>query len=221
MALNVFGVGFGRTGTESMKKALEILGQGPCYHMFEVLPHPERVAAWIELVQGKTPDWSTSFEGYSASVDWPGAYFWKEIAAHYPEAKLILTIRDADEWYESMSKTILPLLRMSAEDPNGLANQMFIMRQFEGNIDDRAHVIDVYNRHNAAVKAAFGPDRLLEHKLGSGWEPLCDFLGVNVPEVAYPRGNSSDEFGANIQRLAEANAAATVKSNIDANVRAA
>ncbi len=207
MALNVFGVGFGRTGTESMKKALEILGQGPCYHMFEVLPHQERVEAWIDLVKGKAPDWDASFEGFSASVDWPGAYFWKEIAAHYPEAKLILTIRDADEWYDSMSKTILPLLEVSSEDPDSLANQMFIKRQFAGNIHDRAHVIDVYNRHNAAVKAAFGPDRLLVYQLGSGWEPLCDFLGVDVPKEAYPRGNSSAEFGANIQRMAEANAA--------------
>lgn len=207
MSLEVFGVGFGRTGTESLKKAIETLNFGPCYHMFEVLPRPDRVASWIDLVQGKTPDWDKSFEGYNASVDWPGAYFWKEIAAHNPNAKLILSIRDADAWYESMSKTILPLLKMSSEDPNGLANQMFIERQFAGNIEDRAHVIDIYNRHNEAVKAAFGPDRLLVYELGSGWEPLCEFLGVNVPDIAYPRGNSSEEFGANIQRLAEANAA--------------
>lgn len=207
MSLNVYGVGFGRTGTESLKKALEILGHGPCYHMFEVLPHPDRVEAWVDLAKGKTPDWDASFEGYNASVDWPGAFFWKEIAAHFPDAKLILTIRDADEWYESMSKTILPLVKASGVEPDGLANQMFIKRQFEGNIDDRAHVIDVFNRHNTAVRAAFGPDRLLEYKLGSGWEPLCDFLGVDVPDAAYPRGNSSAEFGANIQRLAEANAA--------------
>ncbi len=84
---------------------------------------------------------------------------------------------------------------------------MFIKRQFAGNIDDRAHIIDVYNRHNTAVRAAFGPDRLLEYQLGSGWEPLCDFLGVDVPDVAFPRGNSSAEFGANIQRLADANVA--------------
>lgn len=207
MALNVFGVGFGRTGTESMKNALEILGQGPCYHMFEVLPHPDRVKEWVELAKGKTPDWDASFEGYGASVDWPGAFFWQEIAAHFPEAKLILTLRDADEWFESMSRTILPLVKASSVDPDGLANQMFVKRQFAGNIDDRAHVIDIYNRHNSAVKAAFGPDRLLEYQLGSGWEPLCDFLGVDVPAKDYPRGNSSEQFGANIQRLAEANIA--------------
>ena len=102
--------------------------------MFEVLPHPDRVKAWIDLVKGKSPNWDASFDGYKSSVDWPGAYFWKEIAEHYSDAKLILTVRDADAWYESMSKTILPLLRASSEDPDGLANQMFIQRQFAGNI---------------------------------------------------------------------------------------
>ncbi len=221
MALKVFGLGFGRTGTESMKNALELLGHGPCYHMFEVLPHPDRVETWIDLVTGKAPDWDRVFEGYHASVDWPGAFFWKEISEHYPEAKLILTIRDADAWYDSMSKTILPLLKASSEDPNGLANQMFIKRQFAGNIDDRAHVIDIYNRHNDAVKAAFGPDRLLVYELGSGWQPLCDFLGVEVPGVPYPRGNSAAEFGANIQRLVEANAARKGSDVPGGNIRAA
>ena len=221
MALKVFGVGFGRTGTESMKNALEILGQGPCYHMFEVLPHPDRVTSWIELAKGETPDWEAAFEGYQASVDWPGAFFWKEIAAHYAEAKLILTIRDAHDWYKSMSRTILPLLKASSEDPEGLANQMFIKRQFAGNIEDRAHVIDIYNRHNEAVKAAFGPDRLLVYELGSGWAPLCDFLGVDVPDAAYPRGNSSEQFGANIQRLVEANAARTAAEADAVDARAA
>ena len=200
MALSVVGVGFGRTGTESLKGALEILGKGPCYHMFEVLPHQARVDEWISLVQGKTPDWDKTFAGYHASVDWPGAYFWREIADHFGDAKLILTTRDADAWYDSMAKTILPLLRASAVEPNSLAEEMFISRTFAGNIDDRAHVIEVFNRHNAAVRKAFSEDRLLVLEVGSGWEPLCDFLGVPVPDQPYPWGNSSDEFGGNIDR---------------------
>ena len=201
MTLSVFGVGFGRTGTESLKKALEILGVGPCYHMFEVLPHQERVEEWISLVQGKTPDWDAIFDGYNSSADWPGAYFWREIAEHFGDAKLILTIRDAERWYESMAKTILPLLKASSVDPNSLADQMFINRTFEGNIDDPAHVMDIFNRHNAAVQEAFGPDRLLVYPVGSGWEPLCDFLGLDVPDVPYPWGNTSDEFDDNIERV--------------------
>ena len=201
MSLNVFGMGFGRTGTESLKTALEILGQGPCYHMFEVLPLQERVDTWVGLIKGEQPDWDATFAGYNASVDWPGAHFWKEIAAHNPDAKLILTIRDAEQWYESIAATILPLLRSSSENPDSLANRMFISGCFEGNIDDRSHVIDVFNRHNAAVRAAFGPDRLLVYDLGSGWEPLCAHLGLDVPDVPYPHGNSADEFDGNITRV--------------------
>lgn len=202
MALSVLGVGFGRTGTESLKKALEILGFGPCYHMFEVLPHQERVDQWVSLAQGETLDWDEVFDGYHSSVDWPAAHFWRDIAAHYPDAKLILSVRDPERWFESMSNTILPVLR-TGTDPNSLGNQMFVPQTFEGNIEDRDHVIDVFNRHNASVQAAFGPERLLTYQLGAGWEPLCDFLGVDVPEKSYPRGNSSDEFDENFD---EANA---------------
>ncbi len=201
MTLKVFGVGFGRTGTESMKKALETIYGGPCYHMFEVLPHQDRVEEWVRLTQGKTPDWDAMFEGYHASVDWPGAFFWREIAAHFEDAKLILTIRDAESWYRSMSSTILPLVRQSAATPNSLATEMFIKRTFDGDIESEDHVKNVYNRHNAAVQAAFGPDRLLVYQLGSGWEPLCEFLGVNVPNVPYPHGNRTEDFSGNIERV--------------------
>ena len=204
MTLSVFGVGFGRTGTESLKQALEILGVGPCYHMFEVLPHEERVDEWIRLVQGKTPDWDEIFTEYNSSVDWPGAYFWREIAEHYEEAKLILTLRDAEDWYKSMSKTILPLLKTSSKDPNSLANQMFIERTFDGNIDDKDHVINVFNKHNEAVISSFDPERLLVFELGSGWEPLCAFLDVDLPDQPYPWGNSSDEFDDNIKNTQSA-----------------
>lgn len=97
---------------------------------------------------------------------------------------------------DGMSNTILPVLR-TGTDPNSLGNQMFVPQTFEGNIEDRDHVIDVFNRHNASVQAAFGPERLLTYHLGAGWEPLCSFLGVDVPETPYPRGNSSDEFDDN------------------------
>ena len=203
MSMSVLGLGFGRTGTNSLKQALELLGFGPCYHMFEVLPDEQRVNNWIELVQGKTPDWEHTFRNYHASVDWPGAYFWKELAQYYSDARLILTIRDADQWYQSMASTILPLLRASASDPQSLANQMFISRTFAGNIDDADHVKRVYQQHNASVQAAFGPDRLLVYEVGSGWEPLCDFLGVATPDIAYPHGNKGNEFADNIEALSD------------------
>ncbi|QMU57700.1 MAG: sulfotransferase family protein [Boseongicola sp.] len=200
MTLSVLGLGFGRTGTESLKKALEILGCGPCYHMFEVLPHQNRVDEWVSLVQGKTPDWDKTFAGYHASVDWPGAFFWRELAEHYGDAKFILTTREPERWYDSMAKTILPLLRETAVDPNSLANQMFISRTFGGDIDDRDNVIETFLRHNAAVKAAIPSDQLLELEVGAGWDPLCAFLGIDVPDVPYPWGNRADEFVDNIDR---------------------
>ena len=198
MPLSVIGAGFGRTGTESLKKALEILGYDPCYHMFEVLPHQDRVDQWIGLTQGADPDWTKMFDGYNASVDWPGAHFWRELAAHYEEAKIILTVRESDKWFESMSSTILPLLRSG--EPDSLGNKMFVQQTFEGNVDDRDHVIDCYNRHNACVEASIDPDRLLVYSLGSGWVPLCAFLGVDVPETPYPHGNSSDRFDDNMDK---------------------
>ena len=201
MTLSVLGLGYGRTGTESLKRALEILGHGPCYHMFEVLPHQDRVEEWVSLVQGRSPNWERTFEGYAASVDWPGAFFWRELFEYYSDGKFILTTRDADRWYDSMAKTILPLLRKSAQNPESLANHMFISGTFDGNIEDRDHVIDVFNRHNAAVKATIPPEKLLVLEVGAGWEPLCAFLGVDVPDVPYPWGNSSDEFDDNIDRV--------------------
>ena len=198
MALSVIGAGFGRTGTDSLKNALEILGLGPCYHMFEVLPHQDRVDMWKASTQGQIPDWDQVFAGYNATVDWPGAHYWRELAEHYPDAKIILSVRDADKWFDSMSSTIMPVLRTG--EPDSLGTMMFVRQTFEGNIDDREHVIDCYNRHNAGVQAAFGPDRLLVYHLGSGWDPLCAFLGVAVPDQPYPFGNSSEQFEGNMER---------------------
>jgi len=202
MVLTVFGVGLGRTGTDSLKKALEILGFGPCYHMFEVLADQKRVDQWVSLSQGETPDWDNIFDGYHSSVDWPAAHYWREIAAHFPDAKIVLSVRDPEHWFKSMSNTILPVLS-SGTDPNSLGNQLFVPQVFEGNIEDRNHIIEIFNRHNASVQAAFGPERLLTFELGAGWAPLCAFLGVDVPDVPYPSGNSTDEFDGNMD---EANA---------------
>lgn len=211
MTLSVLGLGYGRTGTGSLKKALELLGYGPCYHMFEVLPHQTLVDEWVALVKGKTPDWDSTFAGYQASVDWPGAYFWRELSDHYCDARFILTTRDATSWYDSMARTILPLLRASSTDPHSLGNQMFIARTFSGNIDDREHVIDVFEHHNAAVKAAIPPDRLLVLEAGEGWEPLCSFLDEEVPDFPYPWDNRCGEFDDNISRVAQIRKACAVE----------
>lgn len=207
MTLDIIGAGFGRTGTESMKKALEILGHDPTYHMFEILPHADRVEMWIEILSGnRQPDWTAIFAGYTACVDWPAAYFWRELSELYPEAKILLTVRSSESWYASMEKTILKFMRQSAGNTTIGGNLAELV--FDRRLDDKAHIIGVYERNIAEVQAAFGPDRLLTYELGSGWEPLCAFLQVPVPDVPYPSGNRSDQFQDNVDAVTAARARA-------------
>lgn len=193
MALSVIGAGFGRTGTESLKKALELLGYGPCYHMYEVLPNPAHVALWRAAARGVLPDWDDVFSGYRASVDWPAAFFWRELSAHYPDAKIILSVRDPDSWYASMDRTILRALRRR-KDAKTVGQALVAERVFGGQLDDRDQIIETYNKNICDVQAAFGPDRLLTCELGSGWRPLCDFLDCEPPDASYPSGNTTDDF---------------------------
>ncbi len=202
LGLSVIGAGFGRTGTESLKKALEILGFGPCYHMFEVLPHPERVAIWRAAAAGKLPDWDEVFADFGATVDWPGAHYWRELSDHFPKAKIVLSVRDADSWYQSIDNTILPILR-SSEDPDSIGQKLISEGVFGGEVDDRNHIVEVYKKHIADVQATFGQDRLLTYELGSGWDPLCQFLGCKIPDEPYPYGNSSEQFEGNVAAVTD------------------
>lgn len=200
MSLEVIGAGFGRTGTESMKRALEMLGHGPCYHMYEVMPHPERYATWQAIYDGRqSPDWDQIFDGFRATVDWPACRYWRELAAHFPDAKILLTYRDPQSWYESMERTILPMLR-DPERTEGMAPRLRRV-VFGGEVHDQGHVISVYKRHVEDVQAVFGADRLLTYELGSGWDPLCRFLGRDVPPAPFPTGNDTKAFHANNQAL--------------------
>ena len=193
MELEIIGAGFGRTGTESMKLALEHLGFGPCHHMTEVIDNEKQKAWWRAAAYGDIGDWDEVFEGYRSAVDWPSAFFWRELSAYYPGAKIILTLRSADGWYRSFSSTMLPLWAKNVS-PSGVGPQLVGQRLFGGRADDRAHAIAVFEDNTAKVQAAFPPERLLTYHIGDGWEPLCTFLGCPVPEVAFPRSNSADGF---------------------------
>ncbi|MEM7021388.1 MAG: sulfotransferase family protein [Pseudomonadota bacterium] len=195
MALEVIGAGFGRTGTESMKQALEMLGFGPCHHMSEVLAKPRQLDLWRAAAKGEKADWQEVLAGYRSAVDWPAAFFWRELSAYYPDAKVLLTVRSSDSWYASIEKTILPVVQNST-DPDSLGLRLIRDRVFDGRLDDRDHAIAVYERNTADVQAAFPPERLLTYSLGDGWEPLCGFLGCPIPDAPYPRTNSSAEFRA-------------------------
>lgn len=207
--MKVIGAGFGRTGTRSLKAALELLGYGPCYHMSAVIAEPYRVRQWLDVGEGRSRDWDEVFRGFRSALDWPAAAYWRELAAHYPAAKVILTVRDPGRWYDSVSETIfrsalaerrLPLRRrvvrwlVARRAPDfalypRMARATVIDPIFGGRVDDRAHVLDVYERHIAEVKTAIPADRLLVFDVTEGWEPLCAFLGAAVPEEPFPQAN--------------------------------
>ena len=201
MSLEIIGAGFGRTGTLSLKSALETLGFAPCYHMTEVFAHPEHASVWHEAADGAPTDWQAFLGPYRASVDWPGCYFWRELMAAFPNAKVLLSERDPEDWYKSMSSTIFEIIARAdavAGDPvRGPQIRMssYVVRDktFGGNID-KDHVLSVYKAHNDAVKREVPPEKLLVYDVKQGWEPLCAFLDVPVPDTDFPRTNSTEEF---------------------------
>ena len=199
MALKVIGAGFGRTGTLSLKKALETLGYQRCYHMAEVAEHPEHAALWTEAWRGGSP-WETLFDGYAAAVDWPVAAFWSRLMARYPEAKVILTVRDPEAWYRSAVNTIFRSMKqgLRSGDPAletrlAMAKEIIIDGTFGGDLDDKANAIAVY-RANVAKARAVPAERLIVFDPATGWRPLCAGLGVPVPDSPYPHINTTAEF---------------------------
>ncbi|MGI3186254.1 sulfotransferase family protein [Nioella aestuarii] len=207
MTLEIIGAGFGRTGTESLKRALEMLGFGPCHHMHEVMARPELNQKWRAIAAGADPDWDQVFQGFRATVDWPSTHYWDVLADHYPEAKIILSVRDSESWFNSMQNTILPVLRDST-DPESFGTAVIRAQVFTGRLDDRDHIIGVYEDHIARVKATIPSERLLTYELGSGWGPLCAFLGCEAPSEPYPSGNRPDQFH---EKIAAADAAKGVE----------
>ena len=194
MALKVIGAGYGRTGTMSLKLALEQLGFGPCYHMVEVFKNPEAPAWWLEAAEGR-PDWAKIFDGYASTVDWPSATFYKELADAYPEAKVILTERDPEAWFRSTQATIFA--RDFADMGQTTWAQMalkVVADLFDRQMHDHDKLISVFKAHNARVREVIPAERLLVYDLAEGWAPLCAFLGVAVPETPMPKVNTTEEF---------------------------
>ncbi len=210
MSLEIIGAGYGRTGTMSLKLALEQLGFVKCYHMQEVFMHPEHIPMWAAAHRGEAVDWAQLYEGYRASVDWPSCNLWQEHAALYPNAKIILSTRDPDSWYTSVMNTIYRSSTMARDSKDPTARQfgewacdITWRRLFDDRMEDRGHAIDVYNKHVEHVKATAPKDRLLVFEAAQGWEPLCRFLRVGVPDEPYPRVNTTDDFMNRIAQLAD------------------
>lgn len=200
MGLRVIGAGLPRTGTLSLKLALEQLGFGPCHHMVEMFANQQQLDAWCDVYDGKEPEWDDVLGDYRSCVDVPGMHFYRELAARYPEAKVILSTRSPESWVKSAWGTLVtekssndfghgpftPFLnRMVAR---WQVNQPELFRgDFEGSIA-------AFQRHEAQVRAAIPAERLLVHSARDGWGPLCEFLGVPVPADPYPRTNSTQEW---------------------------
>jgi hypothetical protein len=197
MALEVIGAGWGRTGTASLKMALEMLGLAPCYHMIEVIRNPAFVPLWMEVAAGR-PDWKAIFDGYRATVDFPACLHWRALAARWPAAKVLLSVRPADIWFQSTQETIFSkrLQDGSRGTAWGDMIEAVLHRPLGGRMDDRDALIAAYDQHNAAVIAEVPPERLLVFDVAQGWNPLCAFLGVPVPDAPFPRVNSRVEFAA-------------------------
>ena len=195
VALRVVGAGLGRTGTSSLKLALERLLGGRCHHMAEVLADPERhLALWAPVLRGEDADWEEIFDGYVAQVDFPGAAFWREISTAFPNALVVLSTRPADEWYRSAASTIFQL-----DDGHGSSPFRDVWHErfgFGDRFDDTQAMIAAYERHNTAVRCSVPPDRFLDWTVAEGWAPLCDRLGLPVPNEPFPWTNTAEEFRA-------------------------
>jgi hypothetical protein len=199
MALDVIGVGLGRTGTLSLKVALEMLGFRPCYHMVEVWANPPCMSDWVAAANGRA-DWEKLFAGYKATVDYPGCHFWRELIAAYPQAKVVLTVREPRSWFESTQTTIFsPRMRerVGASPARDFLDKT-VWNTFGSDIHDRDYMVAAFERHTEEVQRAIPRDRLLTFDVAQGWQPLCQFLDVPVPGKPFPRLNSREELSAKV-----------------------
>ncbi|MEU5896793.1 MULTISPECIES: sulfotransferase family protein [unclassified Streptomyces] len=197
--MKIIGAGFGRTGTLSVKAALETLGLGPCYHMMTMIEKPEHLRLWNAICRGERADWARIFAGYQSTVDWPACDHWERLAQEYPDAKVLLTVRDPARWYDSFRETLAPVWAAETDDPE-FREYLTLVRHiaahtFGGRLNDRAHAIAVFEEHSRKVRAAIPAERLLVHDVREGWAPLCEFFGRPVPtETEFPHLNDRATF---------------------------
>jgi Sulfotransferase domain len=205
--MKVIGAGFGRTGTMSLKGALEQIGFGPSFHMIDLVRDPGPLPQWQAAAAGERMDWTEVLAGWQSSVDWPGCTFWEQMAETWPEAKVLLSVREPEAWYRSCLNSIHEAKEMAmrgeleggsenAPDPEviGMINDLIWNGTFHGRFLEKDYAIDVFRRHNEDVQRKVPADRLLVYEISSGWEPLCSFLGVPVPDAPMPHLNDTQSF---------------------------
>ncbi|MET8690681.1 sulfotransferase family protein [Streptomyces sp. NPDC004732] len=211
--LKLINAGLGRTGTTSLQVALEQLGYGPCYHMFDIVGDEKRLEQWERIVcEGRQPDWKAVFEGYNSAVDGPPSFYYDRILQAFPDAKVVLTVRDADGWYESTYNTLYQFVLKNKETPPEegtrqarvyrMTNVMTWEGLFKGRFSDKDHAIEVYRRRNQEIIDAVPADNLLVYDVQQGWEPLCAFLGADAPTTAFPHANTTANMRERMQQMA-------------------
>jgi Sulfotransferase domain len=205
MALRVVGAGLGRTGTNSLKVALEQLLGGPCYHMFELARRDGDTPAWRAAVRGEAVDWDALLGEYVATVDWPACAFWSELWEANPEAIVLLSTRDsAQTWWESMKRTIVPTIsgEVAPDEPATARRRAMVVEmmgeRFTPDWSDRDAAITAYERHNEQVRRAVPPERLIDWRPSDGWEPICAALELPIPRASFPRENTTADFRARL-----------------------
>lgn len=202
MGLKVIGAGFGRTGTSSLEAALTQLKLGPTQHMKHV--KGDLVQKLLDVHKGTPPDWDSLLSGYNSAVDWPWSAFYKELMEHSPEAKVVLTVRDSETWYESAKETVYPL--SVSLDPGPLRDMVFGIiwdGVFAGRFEDKEYAVNIFKTHIEEVKRIVPEERLLVFEVADGWEPLCKFLGVPVPDSPFPRSNDRASYTETVAKSME------------------
>lgn len=204
MSLRVIGAGLYRTGTKSLKSALERLLGRPSYHMAEVFVHLEHIPVWHGAAEGRMPDWSAFLADYAATVDAPAAYFWPELSRAFPDALVLLSVRSPESWWQSANQTVMRTEGMVSPEWDAM-NDAIRSTRFPSTIDTREAAIRGFVRHNDRVRTGVDPERLLEWTASDGWEPICASLGVPVPDEPFPHVNSTEEWRAreNLRDLAD------------------
>ena len=205
--MKVIGAGFGRTGTMSLKAALERLGANPCFHMIDIIRDPSQLPGWTAAAEGETVDWTEVLAGWEGSVDWPGCTFYKQHMETWPEAPVLLTVRDPDKWYRSVENSIYAAKELAMrgeltppeENPPSpevmqMINGLIWDGTFHGRFAEKDYAIEVFNDHIADVKATVPAERLTVYEIGQGWGPLADMMGVEAPDEPFPHLNDTESF---------------------------
>ena len=195
--LTLVGAAFPRTGTMSVKHALERLGVGRCYHFHDIQQSPNHIPIWEAIGNGRMPDWQSLLEGYAVTLDAPMCLYWRELTECFPNARVLLLLRDPETWYDSVYTTVYAVTKGPGTDTNPalkMARRILFHQYFNGEFGNRDYAINIYCQYCDEVRQTIPEDRLLEYSITEGWNPLCDFLGCDAPNIPFPNRNTRDDF---------------------------